>query len=214
MSFLHPWLLLFRPDDDPGAGGGDGGAGGDGGGSGGGADGGSGGDGGTNAGADGGSDGGKPDPNEDAATKLQEQLAAAEKRAKDAEAKTAELEKKDLDEQQRAERERDEATKRADTALAEARELRVEAAANKVGIRPEAAKAANALLDSSVDRDDRAALERALKGLKDKHGYLFADVEAARKGADGGAGRDQSRSTEEPSPGMGRLRQAYETATT
>jgi hypothetical protein len=221
---LHrSWLLLFRPEEGGGGSAGDSGAGGDGGGSGG--DGGGGSEGGgappepqkpqASAGGDGGSTDSEPDAAAAESKQLQEQLAAAEKRAKEAEARAKELEKKDLDAQQKAEQERDEEKQRAAELATANRALRVQVAAANIGIRPEAAIAAEALIDwNSVDADNDVAVERALKGLKEKHGYLFKDVEAARRGADGGAGRGDSRPEDEPSPGMGRLRQAYDTAKT
>jgi hypothetical protein len=63
--------------------------------------------------------------------------------------------------------------------------------------------------DSIDDPNDEKQVERALRDLKKDHTYLFKVEDV-----DGGAGRGSGRggNDDEPTPGAGRLRRAYETA--
>lgn len=197
---------------------GGGGDGGDGGGDGGGAPGGAGGDSQEeNGGAPGGGDGQPDTLDAEAARKLRSESANLRKRLKEAEQKVADHEKAGLDAQQKAERERDEERTKREELERDARELRAQVAAAAAGVHPKRVAAAVAMLDTDVDRDDAADLERAFKGLKKEHEYLFA-VEAdgdgkGKKPPPGDAGtRSGTGSDKEPSPGLGRLRDAYANA--
>jgi hypothetical protein len=116
---------------------------------------------------------------------MQELLATRERELKDAQTRLQEKENADLSAQQRAERERDEAQKRLDASEAAALALRVQVAAQKLGVLPEAVEDVAKLLDLSTvtDKDDPKSIERAVRSLLEKKPHLIG-VE----GVDGGAG--------------------------
>jgi hypothetical protein len=145
---------------------------------------------------------------EEAARKLRSENRKLRERAKAAEDTLSEREKAELTAQQKAEKEAEDANAKTATLEKENRELRVQLAATKVGIRPKATAAASALVDwDEVDASDTEAVEAALKALKKEHEYLFAvsaDIDAGAGGR-----RDRDASDAEVSPGMGRLQKAY-----
>ncbi len=132
----------------------------------------------------GGGEGGKGGSNDDLKA-LQDRLAAQERELKSAQEKLKEKENADLSAQQRAERERDEAQKRLEESESAALGLRVQVAAQKLGVLPEAIEDVAKLLDLSTvtDKDDPKAIERAVRALLEKKPHLIG-VE----GVDGGAG--------------------------
>ena len=150
----------------------------------------------------------------EAGRKLRSENKNLRDRLKAAETKARELEDKELADSDKLKRDLGDSTKRVETLETENRSLRVRFAAIEVGIRPKAAAAAAALVDwDDVDAEDDKAVADALKSLKKEHEYLFevdggGDGKKATPDADGGK-KSRSASEKDPSPGAGRLRQAY-----
>jgi hypothetical protein len=153
-----------------------------------------------------------PDPEPKAvsaeeARKMRSENRNLRKRAKEAEERLKRLEDKDATDLEKTQRERDAEKEARSKAEEEARTLRVQVVATKVGIRPEAAKVAANLVDwEDIDSSDESAVSDALKGLKTEHGYLF------KTGADDiGAGKSHHDRPDDDdvTPGRGRLEKAY-----
>jgi len=213
-SLLEGDMVFFADGDGDGAGDGssaDGAPGGDGGGAPGGGD-------GDVDGAQDGDGGDKETLSPEQTRKLRSEAKNLRERLKEAETKRKELEDKDLEESARNKRDLDDRTKRLSETEAELRTANVRLAALEVGIRPNATKAAAALLGwDDLDASDEKAVADALKALKKEHEYLFTvdDGDGGKKkppagGADGGS-KNAADQSKDVSPGHGRLRQAYAT---
>jgi seryl-tRNA synthetase len=160
-------------------------------------DGGEGGDGGD-GGKDGSGAGGQGDAGNTAATEaaaataaaetkaLQDELVSARTELKQAQKKLEERDNQDLSERERLVKERDELKSKLDSASSSARDLNVQIAAQKLGVRQDALDVVARLVDwdKVSDPADPKAIERAVRDLLEKHSYLST----VAGGADGGAG--------------------------
>jgi hypothetical protein len=151
------------------------------------------------------------------ARKLRREARTQRQRAKEAERKLAERESADLSDNERLKNDLQARTERVNELETRTKSLTVRLAAVSVGIPPERAQAAAALVDwEDVDVDDDKEVADALKALKKNHGYLFAQSSDKDKDPPGDidAGRrDRSKDTAaDVKPGSGRLRKAYATS--
>ena len=132
-----------------------------------------------------GDDGGR---SSDATRRARSEARKVRERLKAAEGELAELRKQTESDTQRAQREHKAAEARAEQAETRARELEVQVAAGRLGVRPDAVDLVAREIDwDEVDRDDPKAVEAAIKAVVKARPYLSAREGAG--GLDGGKGR-------------------------
>lgn len=138
------------------------------------------------AGGDGGTDDGARTLSPDDARKLRSESRNLRQRLKAAEQELEQRRKAEETEQQRLERELTTAAAKVEQAEARVRELEVQSAATKLGVRPEAADVVAALIDwTEVDATDSKDVERAIRAIVKERPFLSARPD----GLDGGQGR-------------------------
>lgn len=117
--------------------------------------------------------------------KLRAENAKWRKQLRETESKLSEREKAELSEREKLERDRDSAQQKLAALESEVGSLRVQVLAPRAGIRPDAVRAASALLDWSQvdDPSDERQVIRALKEVAKENAYM-----TVAGGADGGAG--------------------------